>query len=156
MNKVFSVIQSDLDQLEYLNTGEGAVENREALLRKYRSVLHPKHAFLTTLRSSLSQLYGRAEGYVLDDLPDILLERKIEICKDVLSVADVIEPGLSRLRGQLSWIHISYSFMVHTFPTAVITLKDLIQKIYTHSFTRVKPWNMWTVRNVRHLKFPRR
>jgi hypothetical protein len=38
----------------------------------------------------------------LDDLPDILLERKIEICKDILSVADVTEPGLSRLRGRFS------------------------------------------------------
>lgn len=108
INKVYSVIQSDLDQLEYVDMGAEAVENREALLRKYRSVLHPKHAFLTILRCSLSQLYGRAEGYVLEDLPDILLERKIEICKDVLSVADVIEPGLSRLRGRSFWVQFLY------------------------------------------------
>lgn len=97
---VFSVIQSDLDQLDYAETGAEALEKREALCRKYRSVLHPKHAFLTNLRCSLSQLYGHVRGYSLEDLPDILLERKIEICKDVLSVADIIEPGLSRLRGQ--------------------------------------------------------
>jgi hypothetical protein len=99
---VFSVIQDELDQLDCVNSGAEAVQNREALWRKYRSVLHPKHAFLMTLRCSLSQLYGHAEGYLLDDLPDILLERKIEICKDILSVADVIEPGLSRLRGRFS------------------------------------------------------
>jgi hypothetical protein len=102
VKRVFSVIQGELDQLEYMNSSAEAVENREALWRKYRSVLHPKHAFLMTLRCSLSQLYGHAEGYVLDDLPDILLERKIEICKDILSVADVIEPGLTRLRGRSS------------------------------------------------------
>jgi len=100
VKRVFSVIQSDLDQLDYAETGTEAVENREALCRKYRSVLHPKHAFLTNLRYSLSQMYGHAQGYSLEDLPDILLERKIEICKDILSVADIIEPGLSRLRGQ--------------------------------------------------------
>jgi hypothetical protein len=105
VKKVLSVIQSDMDQLDYVDTGAEAVENREALLRKYRSILHPKHAFLIILRCSLSQLYGRAEGYVLEDLPDILLERKIELCKDVLSVADVIEPGLSRLRGRSAWVH---------------------------------------------------
>lgn len=99
IKRVFSVIQDELDQLDCVNLGAEAVQNREALWRKYRSVLHPKHAFLITLRCSLSQLYGHAEGYLLDDLPDILLERKIEICKDILSVADVIEPGLSRLRG---------------------------------------------------------
>jgi len=100
VKRVFSVIQSDLDQLDYAEAGAEAVENHEALCRKYRSVLHPKHAFLMTLRCSLSQLYGHAQGYSLEDLPDILLERKIEICKDILSVADIIEPGLSRLRGQ--------------------------------------------------------
>ena len=100
MKRVFSVIQSDLDQVNYAETGAEAMEKREALCRKYRSILHPKHAFLMNLRCSLSQLYGHARGYSLEDLPDILLERKIEICKDVLSVADIIEPGLSRLRGQ--------------------------------------------------------
>jgi hypothetical protein len=99
VKRVFSVIQSDLDQVNYAETGAEAMEKREALCRKYRSILHPKHAFLMNLRCSLSQLYGHARGYSLEDLPDILLERKIEICKDVLSVADIIEPGLSRLRG---------------------------------------------------------
>jgi hypothetical protein len=100
VRRVFSVIRNELDQLEYADMGAEAVQNREALWRKYRSVLHPKHACLMTLRRSLSRLYGHAEGYVLDDLPDILLERKIEICKDILSVADITEPGLSRLRGR--------------------------------------------------------
>lgn len=99
VRRVFSVIQTDLDQLDYLEPGAEAVEYREKLWKKYKSVLHPKHAFLTSLRCSLSQLYGRAEGYVMEDLPDILLERKIELCKDILSVADVVEPGYSRLRG---------------------------------------------------------
>jgi hypothetical protein len=100
VKRVFSVIQSDLDQLDYVEMGVEAVEKCEALCQKYRSILHPNHAFLMNLRCSLSQLYGHAQGYSLEDLPDILLERKIEICKDLLSVADIIEPGLSRLRGQ--------------------------------------------------------
>jgi len=129
------VIRSDLDEVNYVETGAQAVENREALYRKYRSVLHPKHAFLTTLRCSLSQLYGRAEGYTLEDLPDILLERKIEICKDILSVADIIEPGLSRLRGRSYWIYYYCSSMAHTFAKRLMKLKVLIQKrcdtIYT-------------------------
>jgi hypothetical protein len=112
VRRVFAVIQSELDQLEYADTGAEAVQNREALWRKYRPVLHPKHAFLMTLRCSLSRLYGHAEGYLLDDLPDILLERKIGICKDILSVADVTEPGLSRLRGRFSCSVRAFDFLV--------------------------------------------
>lgn len=123
VKKVFSAIQSDVDQLDYAETSAEAVENREALCRKYRSVLHPKHAFLTTLRCSLSQLYGHAQGYRLEDLPDILLERKIEICKDVLSVADVIEPGLSRLRGQPCCSHPPPASCLRTLWNGRICLK---------------------------------
>lgn len=44
-------------------------------------------------------LYGRAEGYSLDMLPDILLERKAEMCRNLLQTYDVIEPGYTRVRG---------------------------------------------------------
>lgn len=69
------------------------------LYRKYRSVLHPKSSYMTMLRYSLIQLYGNSEGYTIDDLPDILLERKIELVQLLLEVLDVIEPGHSRIRG---------------------------------------------------------
>ena len=123
VKRVLSVIQSDLDQLDYVDTNAEAVENREALCRKYRSVLHPKHAFLTTLRWSLSQLYGHAKGYSLEDLPDVILERKIEICKDVLSVADVVEPGLSRLRGESFCNSLPPAVWLRTLGNKIICVK---------------------------------
>ena len=45
--------------------------------------------------------YGHIDTYALDNLPDILLERKIDICKQLLAVANVIEPGYTRLRGNM-------------------------------------------------------
>lgn len=44
-------------------------------------------------------MYGRVEEYFLDDLPDILLEHKVEMCRLLLQVLDVVEPGYSRSRG---------------------------------------------------------
>lgn len=35
----------------------------------------------------------------MEDLPDLLLERKIELNTQLLEVLDVIEPGYSRIRG---------------------------------------------------------
>lgn len=35
----------------------------------------------------------------MEDLPDLLLERKVELCTEALQVLDVIEPGYSRIRG---------------------------------------------------------
>ncbi|GLG98125.1 SET domain-containing protein SmydA-8, isoform A [Gryllus bimaculatus] len=102
VRKVLAVIRAELDEADALDGGwadAGAVERREQLWRKYRSVLHPKHALICQLRHSLLHLYGRAEGYTLPELPDLLLERKVELAKDLLSVADVLKPGCSRLRG---------------------------------------------------------
>ncbi|KAJ8931831.1 hypothetical protein NQ314_015228, partial [Rhamnusium bicolor] len=98
VRKVFAAIQADIDAVEYVSGPEG-IETRESLYRKYRSVLHPKNAYMSILRSALIQLYGKTEGYELGDLPNILLERKVEFCTQLLEVLDVIEPGYSRIRG---------------------------------------------------------
>lgn len=96
---MIAVIQSEIDQLDYMEPGPEVIEAAEHLYRKYRSILHPRHSCMTSLRHSLAQLYGRVEGYLLDELPDILLERKIELCRQLLDVADVVEPGYTRLRA---------------------------------------------------------
>lgn len=99
IRKVFQTIQSELDAVEMSGHDSHGIDQREQLFRKYRSVLHPKHAFMTCLRHSLSQMYGRIEGYMLEDLPDVLLERKAELCRDLLQVLNVVEPGYSRIRA---------------------------------------------------------
>ncbi|XP_066259823.1 SET domain-containing protein SmydA-8-like [Euwallacea similis] len=98
VRKVFAAIQNEVDQVEWVGGPEG-IQQRETIFKKYRSVLHPKNAYMTILRSALTQMYGKAEGYTLEDLPDVVLERKIELCQHLLEVLDVIEPGRSRIRG---------------------------------------------------------
>lgn len=101
MRKVFAAIQADLDAADEHGMTPQAIEVREQLFKKYRSVLHPKNAYMCIMRSVLGTLYGKVDGYTLEDLPDLLLERKIEMCQMLLEVIDVIEPGYSRLRGKL-------------------------------------------------------
>lgn len=96
---MFAAIQADIDGVEELGMTPQAIEAREQLLKKYKSVLHPKHAYMCILKSALGSLYGKVEGYSMEDLPDLLLERKIELNTQLLEVLDVIEPGHSRIRG---------------------------------------------------------
>lgn len=44
-------------------------------------------------------MYGRVDEYMLDDLPDIILEHKIEMCHLILQVLNSVEPGYTRMRG---------------------------------------------------------
>lgn len=72
----------------------------ELFLQKYRNVLHPTHYLCLGVKLSLSQLYGKVNGYLIHELRDELLYRKMEICKEILKAFDVVEPGFTRLRGQ--------------------------------------------------------
>ncbi|XP_034245151.1 SET domain-containing protein SmydA-8-like [Thrips palmi] len=101
VRRVLAVVQADL---EAADQGEGdallgPVEAREKLLKQYKSVFHPRHALVLQLKHGLAQIYGRVDGYSLDELPDILLERKMELCRENLAALDVVAPGMSRIRG---------------------------------------------------------
>ncbi|EZA57735.1 SET domain-containing protein SmydA-8 isoform X1 [Ooceraea biroi] len=101
VQKILRIIQVDVDAAEAISGAEGAdaIFERENVVKKYQSVLHPRHAFLTMLRHSLTQMYGRVDEYLLNDLPDVVLEHKVDMCRLLLQVLDVVEPGYSRIRG---------------------------------------------------------
>lgn len=101
--KVFRIMQSEVEAAEMLGGPDGpeSIQQRETVIKKYHSVLHPHHAFLTMLRYSLVQMYGRVDEYLLTDLPDVVLEHKAEMCRLLLQVLDVVEPGCSRARGMV-------------------------------------------------------
>lgn len=52
IKRVLSIIQAEVDAAEEITGAEGgdAIGAREAVFKKYRSVLHPQHAFNTMLR----------------------------------------------------------------------------------------------------------
>ncbi|CAH0725580.1 unnamed protein product, partial [Brenthis ino] len=101
MRKMLAVVQAELEQLDAIDSGPASIEMREATINKYKSVFHPRHSFLLSIKHALAQLYGRVEGYTIDELPDVMLERKTEFCRLVLSTLDVISPGDSRMRGMM-------------------------------------------------------
>lgn len=45
-------------------------------------------------------MYGRVDEYLLDDLPDVVLEHKVDMCRLLLQVLNVVEPGYTRVRGK--------------------------------------------------------
>lgn len=75
----------------------------EYLSRKYKSVLHDQHYLMTSIRELLIQMYGRIEGYTLAELPDIILEHKIDLCRKLMCVLDVVHPGRTRARALLMY-----------------------------------------------------
>ncbi|KAJ8680669.1 hypothetical protein QAD02_016456 [Eretmocerus hayati] len=117
VSRVMHIIQAEMDQVEAYTAADGpdAIQVREDFMKKYKSVLHPRHALLTIPRYSLSQLYGRVEEYFLDDLPDVVLEHKAEMCRLLLQVLDKVEPGMTRSRGMVLYeLHAPLLFIART------------------------------------------
>ncbi|XP_066249771.1 SET domain-containing protein SmydA-8-like isoform X1 [Euwallacea similis] len=94
MTLLLNRISQEVDQID-----ANDIKAMEQFLQKYRNVLHPTHYLCLSVKVSLSQVYGRISGYIIQDLNEKPLLRKRDICKEILSVFDVIEPGYTRIRG---------------------------------------------------------
>ncbi|CAH2093115.1 unnamed protein product [Euphydryas editha] len=129
MRKMLGVVLAELEQLDALDPGPSALELREATLKKYKSVFHPCHAILISLKHALAQLYGRVENYSLDDLPDLLLERKAELCRLVLKILDVVSPGDTRMRGMMLYeLHAPLMYLARSEFRAGLIKQDKLKE----------------------------
>ncbi|XP_022118009.2 SET domain-containing protein SmydA-8 [Pieris rapae] len=76
-------------------------EDYETFIKTYSHTLHQKNHLVVQAKLALMQIYGSYEGYGLSELSDELLERKVEICHELLEIADKLEPGWSKFRGSI-------------------------------------------------------
>ncbi|XP_059610034.1 SET domain-containing protein SmydA-8-like [Phlebotomus argentipes] len=88
-------------QMEIAALDQHSPKEFEAFLIKYRDVLHGTNTHMLQVKYALSQLYGNIPGYFPAELSDAALIRKIDICRELLEVGNLVEPGLSFFRGYL-------------------------------------------------------
>lgn len=85
------------DELDAI--GGNDINQIEMFMRKYLKSLHKNHYIFLSAKHSLCQLYGKTDGFLINEMSLDLLRRKEDYCRDLLEVIDVLEPGASRLRG---------------------------------------------------------
>ncbi|XP_044252838.1 SET domain-containing protein SmydA-8-like [Tribolium madens] len=90
------VLQKELTYLDKKNP-----ESLEEFLERYAEVLHPRNSYSLQVKYALCQIYGNLDGFKLEELSLKLIDRKIELCKELLEIAEVLEPGQSWFRGLL-------------------------------------------------------
>ena len=49
---------------------EGSVDDYKDFMERYSKVLHPNHYHMLTAKHSLMQMYGRTEGYLIQDMDE--------------------------------------------------------------------------------------
>lgn len=98
INRVVAQIRKESEAVQELPPAERIYQS-ERLLSKYEQLLHRNHYILVSLRQSLVETYGRVPGFMLSQLPLPLLQQKIKMCQETLSILDVFEPGMTRARA---------------------------------------------------------
>ncbi|CAL4066087.1 unnamed protein product [Meganyctiphanes norvegica] len=100
-NNITEILVEEAEELD--QDSNMTIEIYEAFLDKWDHIFHPNHAVFMNIKYALLHLYGTEEGHQMDDLNLAQLTRKEELCRQVLKVADVISPGISRLRGSVQY-----------------------------------------------------
>ena len=90
----------ELDAIE--RTDVNGLEN---FVMKYENFLHPNHASLITAKQLLSVGYGRFGGYEKSRLSHLQIDRKIELCREVYAVVQIVEGGIGTKIGM--YTHLS-------------------------------------------------
>jgi len=73
----------------------------EEFLTSLGTQLHPDHFICMKAKRILLQIYGSREGYKLSQLPRRLLDRKIQLCTNYISIFSRLEPGYRVWKGRL-------------------------------------------------------
>lgn len=94
------LIETVYKELDAIDSND--VTGFEEFLAKYRNVFHKNHYLCICAKHSLFQLYGRSEGFLIHELTIDQLRKKEQYCRDILSVVNLLDPGLSKLRGNYS------------------------------------------------------
>ena len=76
---------------------KSSIDESEQFLEQYSSLLHPNHFHMVACKHQLMQMYGRTEGYLIQDMDEAQLKRKEELCREHLEVLKTIDPHAIRL-----------------------------------------------------------
>jgi len=95
--RVVQTLDLELDAFPY----SASPEDWEDLLSKFQKFLHEDHFICMKAKRILLQIYGAREGYKLDQMSRELLDRKIALCRNYISIFSRLEPGYRVWKGRV-------------------------------------------------------
>lgn len=69
----------------------------ETLIKRLSNLMHENHYQLFALKHTLIQFYGHKPNYMHNELSDEVLQRKFQLCEQLLFILDRIDPNTMRL-----------------------------------------------------------
>lgn len=113
-NQANEYVQSILRNIRlHAHQTEPNVEHTETFIVKYSNILHPNHYILVEMKQKLAAIIRHMIKTAMDSFINVsahdnssfrtllekLLKRKIELCKELVPLLNILEPGISRLKA---------------------------------------------------------
>jgi len=100
-SKFVSAVTQSIGE-ELVSLEKGSIEACQSFIKKHSQNLHPNHYYLMDIKLALCQMIGQSaagQGHEIFNLTEKELLYKQKIGMELLEVANIISPGISRLRG---------------------------------------------------------
>lgn len=113
-NQTNEYVQSILRNIRiHAHRTEPNIEQIELFIAKYTNILHPNHYILVEMKQKLAAIIRHMIKTAMDNFINVsvrdnsnfrtllekLLKRKIELCKELVPLLNILEPGISRLKA---------------------------------------------------------
>lgn len=85
------------EDVENMQVGRPNIQQMENFLEKLSTFLHPHHYHVYSVKHSLVQLYGYQNGYLHHEMKLEDLEKKANMCQELIDITAALDPGNSRL-----------------------------------------------------------
>lgn len=108
VNFLMNKMGEEVDAVLY--NKEATVFQLESLIDKLTQFLHKNHYHIFGLKHSLIQMYGHTKDYGNAQLPSHILDRKVQICTDLLAVIQLLDPHKIRLAIYTAIIYYELAF----------------------------------------------
>lgn len=103
IEKGLSLIESEIQAVDENRGISNAIHSYETLLVKYGQILHPNHYLLVRIKEILMGLYALSlnsyRGFQIQLID--CLQRRLDISQSILSILNVLQPGLNRARAMM-------------------------------------------------------
>ncbi|XP_037931135.1 SET domain-containing protein SmydA-8 [Teleopsis dalmanni] len=96
--KGYEALQKEID-----GCNKTSITQFEDFIYKHRADLHEKNTYVLQVKYALTQLYGKALTSASDpsEIDESHISRQIELCRELLDLADLLDGGWSIFRGNL-------------------------------------------------------
>lgn len=94
-------LDTTIDEVSSSESQQNLIHHYEECLHKFSNILHPGHQIFTDINSQLAILYGGPTSGGLEKLSRPELDRKIQVCHQVLDTNGKVDPGYTVWRAKI-------------------------------------------------------